>query len=155
MTVYSNSPVCFEGVSQVTSTNSVDVGTRRIVDDEHYIYCYNAGNSVIAPHLGVTLSAVTGYSVTVSSLTSLDLMIGINKHTTIATGQYGWIMTQGFSLFGAHANNSFAAGAIIAGAVDGAFIDKSASTTVTGPIYGKAMEAVASGGSGTGFFTFL
>lgn len=155
MTVRNVGPILFEGVSAVTATPSVEVGTRRVIGDEEYIYVHNAGNSELHTGKLYTASAVTGYSVTVSTTTSVDLPLGICKHATIATGYYGWGMTRGFSRFLPGANESFAAGALITNASDGFAANKTIATGYVGDCVGKAMEAVASGGSGQGFFRFF
>jgi hypothetical protein len=80
MTVFNNEVIRFESVSSVTLTPDVEVGTRRREGDEDYIYVYNAGNSQILPGNGCILSAVTGYSISLSSVTSIDQFIGIVKH---------------------------------------------------------------------------
>lgn len=152
MTVY-NQQAFFESVSAVTATPSVEVGMRRTVGDETYVYCYNAGNSQIPPSYGVTLSAVTGYSVTISTTTSVDFFVGVVKHTTLTTGTYGWIMTRGFCAVEMEADNSCTAGQILTVAADGEFALKSNSTGYPAPAVAKAMEAMASGASGQAFFS--
>lgn len=152
--------VVAESVSQVTLTNSVEVGTRRIVAGDEYVYVYNASASSaqISTGYGVVLSAVSGYSVTVSSTTTTDFMIGICRHVTIPTAGYGWVLSRGFSSFNAGASDSFAVGNLIAIGVDGAFASKSSATGYTGPVVGKCMVAAASGlssGTGIGYFSFL
>lgn len=150
MTVY-DQQVYFESVSNVTATNSVEVGSERKVGDESYRYVYNAGNSEIPPSYGCVLSAVTGYSATISSTTSVDFLVGVVKHSTLTTGTYGWVMTQGFAPVEMEANNSAAAGQILALAADGEFALKSNSTGYPTPAVGKAMAAIASGASGQAF----
>lgn len=141
----------FESVSAVTATNSVEVGRERRVGDEHYVYVYNAGNSQIPPSYGAVMSAVTGYSVTISSTTSVDFLAGVVKHSTLTTGTYGWLMTKGFSAVEMEADNSAAAGQLLALAADGEFALKSNSTGYPTPAVGKTMEAIASGASGQAF----
>lgn len=143
--------VFFESVSNVTATASVEVGAERKVGDESYRYVYNAGNSQIPPSYGCTVSAVTGYSVTISSTTSVDLLVGVVKHSTLTTGTYGWVMTQGFCPVEMEANNSCAAGQLLALAADGEFALKSNSTGYPTPAVGKAMAAIASGASGDAY----
>jgi hypothetical protein len=147
--------VFFESVSNVTATNSTEVGSERKVGDENYRYVYNAGNSQIPPSYGCTLSAVTGYSVTISSITSVDFLVGVVKHTTLTTGTYGWVMTRGFTAVEMEADNSAAAGQILGLAADGEFALKSNSTGYPTPAVGKTMEAIASGASGQAFINVL
>jgi len=150
---YYKQQVFNEGVSAVTATPSVQVGAERRVGDEHYRYVYNAGNSQIPPSYGCILSAVTGYSVTVSSVTSVDMLVGVVKHSTLTTGTYGWMMTRGFAAVEMEANNSAAAGQLLALAADGEFALKSNSTGYPTPALGKTMEAIASGASGSAFIS--
>jgi len=147
-----------ETPSSVTATNTVIPGT--LWGDSagnQYVYVYNAGNSQISQGMGAVLSGVSGYSVTVSSITGSDMMIGIAKNATLTTGTYGWLMYQGFSGFVAGANDSFSTGNIIAGGVDGTFSNKSSATGFTGPVYGKAIFSVSSGAvtaTNAAFFKF-
>tara|TARA_R110000796_G_scaffold187266_1_gene304170 strand:- start:2690 stop:3154 length:465 start_codon:yes stop_codon:yes gene_type:complete len=152
MTVY-DQQIMFDSVSNVTATNSVDVGTERKVGDESYLYVYNAGNSDIPPSYGCVLSAVTGYSATLSSITGVDFLVGVVKHSTLTTATYGWIMTRGFAAIEMEADNSAIAGQILALAADGEFALKSNSTGYPTPAVGKTMEAIASGASGQAFIS--
>lgn len=99
-------PVEFESVSNVTATNSVNPGETRFVNGEEYIYCYNAGVQQISVGNYAVLSANSGYSVTVSSVTGYDLPIGFCKHTTLTTGAYGWLLSRGFTKVQMVANQS-------------------------------------------------
>ena len=154
MSVYSVGPIVFAPVSQVTATpgaNDPEVGTRYREGDEEYVYVYNAGGSQISPGYGAVLSAVSGYSVTVSSTTSVDMFVGVVKHATLTTGTYGWLLTKGFSEVKMEASNSCTAGQLLCPAADGTFALKSNSTGYPAPTAGKAMAAIASGASGTAF----
>jgi hypothetical protein len=148
---FGNTPVYMESISAVTATPSVQVGSLRHVGDEQYIYVYNAGNSQINPAYAATVSAVSGYSVTVSSTTSVDIAVGVCKHVTLTTGTYGWLMTRGFCEIKMGADNSAAAGVPIGIGTDGTFAHVTQTTIAAGPILGKAMAAIASGASGTAF----
>lgn len=143
--------VFFESVSAVTATPDVEVGAERKVGDETYRYVYNAGNSQINPTYGCIVSAVSGYSVTLSSTTSVDFLVGVVVHSTLTTGTYGWVCTQGFVTVEMEADNSCAAGQLLALAADGEFALKSNSTGYPTPAVGKAMAAIASGASGQAF----
>lgn len=152
MTHYANRPVLFAGVSQVTATlgtNDPEPGYRMTVGDEDYVFVFNAGGEQIQPSYGATMSGVSGYSVTISSTTSVDFLIGVCKHATITTDNYGWLLTRGFCQVEMEADNSAAAGEILALAADGEFALKSNSTGYPTPAVGKTMEAIASAGSGT------
>lgn len=156
MTHYGNHPIGFFGVSSVTDSlgvNDPEPGYRLTVGDEDYIFVYNAGNSIIDKGMGAILSGVTGYSVTVSSTTSVDFLVGVCKNASIATGKYGWLVTKGFVAVEMEADNSAAAGQLIALAADGEFALKSNSTGYPTPGVGKTMEAIASGASGVAFIS--
>lgn len=147
MAFYGVAPVAFESVSAVTATPSVEVGTRRHEGDEHYVYVYNAGNSQISPGYGTTVSGVSGYSVTVSTTTSIDLAIGFVKHATLTTGTYGWLVTQGFTPV--ECVQSISAGGLLVLAADGKVALKTISTGYVGPVVGKAVSAEASQAAGS------
>jgi hypothetical protein len=153
-----NSLVRFQGVSFVTASlgvNDPKVGDRSQYGDEEYLFVCNIGSSTVSVGHACTVSAVTGYSVTVSTLTSTDFIVGVCKHAVIPTGSYGWLVTRGFTSVEMGADNSAAAGNILGIGVDGTFAHASSSTGYTGAVYGKAMEAIASGASGMAFVTCL
>jgi hypothetical protein len=156
MTHYANRPVLFAGKSMVTASlgaNDPEPGYRMTDGDEDYVFVYNAGASDIEPSYGAVLSAVSGYSVTVSSTTSVDFLVGVCKHATIAAGSYGWLVSRGFVEVEMEADNSAAAGQLLTLAEDGEFALKSNSTGYPAPAVGKAMAAIASGASGTAFIS--
>lgn len=156
MSVYSITPVRFGGISMVTATlgaNDPEVGTTCREGDEEYRFVYNAGGSDIKPSYGCVLSGVSGYSVTLSSTTSVDLLAGVVKHATIPAAYYGWVLTKGFCQVEMEADNSAAAGQLLALAADGEFALKSNSTGYPTPACGKTMEAIASGASGTAYIS--
>ena len=154
MSVYNVSPVAFGSVSMVTASlgaNDPEVGTVRRVGDEEYVFVYNAGNSQVSVGYGATVSAVTGYSVSVSSVAS-DFAIGVCVHATLTTGTYGWLMKKGFGNFKAAADSSVAAGAGLILGADGVWASPSATS---GPVFGKCMIATASAGTGVGYFSIF
>lgn len=155
MTFYSADPVGFYGVSHVTdslSSKHPEVGTRISVGNEDYIWVYNTGsNAQINPGHGAVCSAVSGYSVTVSSTSSTDFLVGVCKHATITTGAYGWLVTRGFTSVEMGANYSAAAGAMLEVSADGTFDIVSNTTGNKSPFVGKTMGAIASGASGQAY----
>jgi hypothetical protein len=156
MTHYANRPVLFAGKSMVTASlgaNDPEPGYRMTDGDEDYVFVYNAGNSQIPPSYGAVMSAVSGYSVTISSTSGVDFLAGVVKHSTLTTGTYGWLVTRGFAEVEMEADNSAAAGQILALAADGEFALKSNSTGFPTPAVGKTMEAIASGASGTAWIS--
>jgi hypothetical protein len=138
-------------VTASLGANDPEPGYRATRGDEDYVFVYNAGNSEIPPTYGAVVSAVSGYSVTLSSTTSVDFLIGLCKHATLTTGTYGWLLTRGWGQIEMGANNSVAAGGLVQLGADGAFGNQLISTGNVGNAVGKAMEAIASAGSGTAF----
>jgi hypothetical protein len=152
MTHYANRPVLFAGKSMVTASlgvNDPEPGYRLTDGDEDYVFVYNAGNSQISPTYGAIMSAVSGYSVTVSSVTSVDFLVGVCKHATLTTGTYGYLCTRGFVQVEMGANNSIAVGGMLQLGTDGTFADRASGIANIGNVPGKVMEAIASAGSGT------
>lgn len=134
-------------VTASLGTNDPSVGDIAEVADEKYIFVYNAGNSQISVGRGATLSGVTGYSVTVSSVTGADMFVGVCKHATLTTGTYGWLLTRGFSQVQMGASDSCTTGGVLTVGVDGAFALKSQSTGHQSPTCAKAMSGADSGTS--------
>lgn len=149
------SPICFNSVSMVTATmgaNDGSVGDVRTVGDEKYILVYNNGNSQISKGRLAVVSALTGYSVTVSSTTSLDFPVGVVKHATLTTATYGWLLTHGFGPCAANTDESLSAGNLLTVGADGACVAKTISTGYPCPAIGKVVVATASAGVGEAFF---
>jgi hypothetical protein len=92
------SPVCDESVSQVTATPSQRLGDRRYHAGEEYVYCYNAGSGQASVNLGVKFATgASGYSIAATSVTDVfNPCVGVVKHSTMASGDYGWVMSKGF-----------------------------------------------------------
>lgn len=145
----------FGGVSQVTATlgvNDPEVGTIFRQGDEEYIFVYNNGNSQISVGQAAIVTAVTGYSVTVSSTTQVDHPVGVVKHATLTTGTYGWLLIRGFGPAKVVANSTVAAGDLLMLGGDGLWSNKSIATGNTGNEFGKVVVATASGGIADAFF---
>jgi len=154
MGYYSVDPVRFgiplSGTTTSLGANDPEIGTRAVADGNEYVFAYNAGNSEIPPNYGAVLSAASGYSVTVSSVAG-DLLAGVCVNATIATGAYGWLLTKGFSTAEMADDYSAAAGSLLALAADGEFDIASGAV----PVCGKAMGAIASGVSGSAYFSVV
>ena len=150
---YGNNAVSMQGKSWVTADsgalNLPELGSILNEGDEQYIFVHNAGGTDLAPSYGAVLSAVSGYSVTISSVAGADFLVGVCKHATIPSGGYGWLLRRGF----------VEVGGLLCLAADGAFNKAEVSgatttaTTVLNQVCGKAMEAIASGGSGTAYIS--
>ncbi len=159
MTVYSQSPIRFDTVSSVTltpGTKDPEVGTVIREGDEEYIYVYNNGTSPISVGQFAVCTAVTGYSVTVSSITHVDVPVGVCKHATMATATYGWLLRKGFGPM--KVGSAVAAGDLLIPGADGNWQTRLASTAysqVIGPTsYGKCMVSAASAGIGDAYYSF-
>lgn len=147
-------PVAFESVSAVTATNSVDLGTTRTQGAEEYIYVYNAGAASASPGQYMVMSANSGYSLTVSSVTMYDFPMGFVKHTTIPAASYGWILTKGFLNVLGQSNLSWAISDLLVPGSGGRVANPTGQVSficalVYNPI-GQAVSAGATVGAGTG-----
>ena len=154
MAIYGNEPVNFQGVSMITASlgaNDPEVGARTIDNGNEYVFVYNVGSSTANIGHACVVSAVSGYSVTVSSVTNTDFAVGVVKHSGLATGDYGWLLTRGFTEVEMSPSNSAAVAQMLVLGPDGGFAQASNSTGVFSPSIGKAMEAMASGASGTAY----
>lgn len=158
MPVYSQSPIRFGSVSMVTATlgtNDPEVGTVITEGDEEYIFVYNNGTSQISVGRGAVVTAVTGYSVTVSSVTHTDVPVGVCKHATLTTGTYGWLLRKGFGP--ALAGSALVAGDLVCLGADGGWVAKLATTAysqvVMPAVYGKCMVSAAAGSSADVYFS--
>jgi hypothetical protein len=152
MTFYGVGPVKFESVSAVTATPSVEVGTIIDEGDEKYLYVYNDGGAQINPGNLATVSQVTGYSVTVSTVTGADFVVGVCKHATLTTATYGWLMVRGFGPAKAPAAQSLVTGDMIGIGVDGVCCLASNATNFVAGVIGKCVKGTASAGVGEAFF---
>lgn len=116
-------PAEAESVSNVTLTNSVDLGTVRVVNGEEYVYVYNDSNTSLPVGYGAVMSGNTGMSVTVTSTTFFNACIGVVKHATMASLTYGWLLTRGFTNVKMAASSSGIVGGPIALGPSGTFQD--------------------------------
>lgn len=144
-------------VTATLGTNDPEVGTVSREGDEKYIFVYNAGNSQISVGQGAVVSAVTGYSVTVSSVTHTDYAVGVCKHATLTTGTYGWLLQRGFGKAAAHVNGpALAAGDALTLGADGVWQSRLASTAysqvIAPAVFGKVMTTTASAGVADAYF---
>ncbi len=151
--MFSLSPVRIGGgVSMVTSSlgpNDPKVGDRCVVGNESYLFVYNIGSSTLSTGFACVVSALSGYSVTISSTTSADFAIGFCKHADIATGSYGWVVTQGFcSAVAVSTSGTVVTGGPFYLAADGKVAPASGNSAGNGLIIGKAMATFISGASG-------
>jgi hypothetical protein len=146
----------FKGVSWTSGAlgdNDPKVGDVCHVGSEKYRFIYNAGSHTAAVgHAFVnSITVGTGYSLTVSSTTSIDFAVGVVKHTAIPGGYYGWIVQEGISSVEMSADSSAAVGNLLTLGTDGAWVHKSCATGFLAPAQGKAYSAIASGASGLAY----
>jgi hypothetical protein len=157
MSFHGLSPIRFGSVSMVTATlgtNDPEVGTVCDFGADRYIFVYNVGSSTIGVGSGAVLSGVSGYSVTVSSVTHTDIPVGVCKHVAIPTGSYGWLLQRGFST--AQAGSAVATANGLTLGADGTWqaqLTTTAYSQVNLPtVYGKAMGSAASSASFAAYF---
>jgi hypothetical protein len=146
-------PIEAESVSNVTLANSVNLGETRFINGEEYVYVYNAGVQQISVSQFAVLSANSGFSVTVSSVTQYDFPIGFVKHSTITTGGYGWLLSRGFTKVAMAANASATTSDVLypaaAGLVAAAGNALSAGCGIVLQPIGYVVSGAASAGSGS------
>lgn len=150
-------PINFAGVSMVTASlgkNDPEVGTKLTVDGRDYVFVYNGGTSQISPGYGaVPQSSATGYTVTVSAATSADFCVGVCRHATLTTGTYGWLVQHGITpvQLGATNSSTVAQRGLLEIGANGVFEAVSNTTGNKAPACAVALEAVATGASGSAF----
>ena len=153
---YSMGPVSFFPISATTSAlgaNDGEVGTRRFEQGREYVLVYNDGNSNMAVGQGIVLqSGVSGHSCTISSVTSVDCLVGVVRHKTISTGYYGWAVTRGITYVKMMATSgTVAAGDMLELGGNGLFYKASNTTGNVSPACGKALEAIVSSATGLAY----
>jgi hypothetical protein len=153
MSYESLAPVIFESVSNVTATNSVELGTRVTTGGRTYCYVYNGGGSQISVGEGCTVTGTSGYTVTVSSVTMVDMFAGFCYNATITTGSYGWVVVRGHTKVKTPAGSICTQGDLLIAGGDGRVgVNTWTVTTTTAPlIVGKCVLATASAGIGEAF----
>lgn len=140
-----------ESVSAVTATPSQELGVIREERGDKYIYAYNNGNSQAIPGNCVMISALTGPSFTVSTVTSVSPVFGVVKHATFTTGTYGWLLVTGFAPLKADASTGLAVGETVVAGTDGVNQRITGATGYFWKPHAQVMQATASGGVGYGW----
>ena len=134
-----------ESVSTTTLTNTVPIGTEwGDASGNKYIYAFNASNSQLSQgQFCVLATNVSGYSVTITNATSVDIAVGMVRNATIATAGFGWLMTKGFAGI-ATDNTSFVTGQGLLLGVNGAFgaVTSTIASFVTSVIVGRALGPI-------------
>jgi hypothetical protein len=94
---FNSQPALQESVSAVTTTASVDLGTRRVVDGNEYVYCYNGATAADKALLVKPLTAGVSYTFSVTTVAhGVGPVIGVIKNATCAASSYCWVMTRGY-----------------------------------------------------------
>ena len=157
MAVYGSNQYFFEPVSAVTTSPGTDLGTQRIDQGNEFVYVYNGGGADISTGRGCVLATgVSGYTVTVSSVSTVDVMFGVVKYNTLTTGAYGWLQKRGFgSVVMASADSAIVGGNLCA-AGNGLFrqITSGASSPLPGVPVARALTEAASAASDVGAYIF-
>lgn len=147
-------PIRFSNTSFTTTTlgtNDPQVGDFCEESGRRFVFCYNDGGASAAAGFGVRLnSGATGYSVTVSSVSSADYLIAVVRNATLTTGAYAWLVCRGITPVQMGANASAAVMQTLELSVNGTFAQVS-NTTGNGPCVGQILSAVASAGSANAF----
>lgn len=152
-------PIRFKSPSFVTATLDGKeglLGSRFIEGGDAYVLAYNGGNSEIPPGYGCVLqSGAVNMTMTISAVTSADLVVGVVKHSTIPTASYGYLITKGFTEveMGATSGSVASRGLLEIGA-NGVFVPVS-NTTANGPVLGQALEAIVSSASGSAYISIF
>ena len=148
-------PILMGSVSMVTATRGVndpEVGTKVNVDGRDYVFVYNGGTTQISPGLGAVLqSSATGYTVTVSSVSSADVVIGVCRHATLTTATYGWLVAKGITPVQLGTTVSVSQRGLIEIGANGVFEPVSNTTGNKAPAAGVALEAISTSASGSAY----
>lgn len=158
MTFQSTGPLQFGTKSLVTTSlgkNDPELGSFHTdTDGLTYRLVYNDGGASVPVGAGVvTINGATGaYSVTVSAATSADMVIGVCKHATITTAAYAWVVCHGVVPVQMMATSgTVTTGGMIEVAANGLFGPVSNTTGNKSPAVGKALNTIASSGTGDAY----
>jgi hypothetical protein len=152
-------PVKFYGVSHVTATltsRHPQLGEETYdADGNKYVWIYNDCNSDLPPGIGLVLQSgvSTAYSMTLTAATNAGICMGVTRHASIPTANYGFVLTRGVGVAEMiTASGTVAANQAIAMAADGEWDKVSNTTANLVPAVGQALEAIISGASGSAYF---
>jgi len=146
---YLNQNLWTEGVSAVTATPSVELGTRRVVDGKEYVYMYNGATVADQRTMVRPLTAGVAYTFSVTTVAgTLTPCCGTVANQTIAAESYGWILTKGYTKGIAGGTVTWAVGGALAPvrlicAADGAVEIATGGTGSTGATVGFVTSAVS------------
>lgn len=143
------SPIAFESVSNVTATPSVEIGARRVFNGEEYVYFCNAMASAATQGIAMTISGLSGYSLTRSSLAGADIAVCFVKHADVPAASYAWGLTRG--LVQAHFSSTMTTGVLVSIGLDGIVQTYTTATSFDPGILGKVISAATANGQGLCF----
>jgi hypothetical protein len=151
-------PIQFGTKSLVTTSlgkNDPELGAlHHDADGRTYQFVYNDGGASVPVGCGVVPAAgATGaYSVTVTAATSADLVVGVCRHATLTTAAYGWVVVRGVTSVQMGATSgTVTTGGLIEVAANGYFVPVSNTTGNKAPAVGKALNTIASSGTGDAY----
>jgi hypothetical protein len=140
-----------ESVSAVTATNTVELGAQRRHGGVEYRYVYNNGTTAVSPGYAVVISALSGWSVTISSVTEVSPPVGVVVHATMTTNTYGWVATKGIVGVEADVDQGITSGQKLYLGPDGVHVPVTGTTAFSQTsipyIHGYALGTTASAGS--------
>ena len=153
MGFFGAAPVRFGvSISGVTTTLGVsrdpELGTKIMDNGNTYRFVYNSGGSSITQNKGCVLaSGASGYSVSVSSVIGVDALFGVAANNAIASAEYGWVMTNGFT--DVETVSNVVSGSLAFLGTDGQFADPTAAgaTAPTGVPCAMIQEQTAACGA--------
>lgn len=142
----------FNPISNVTATpgkTDPELGqTLRYGNAEYmYVYCTDAASVGHA----VCMTGTTGYTVSVGTVTQVDLPVGWVQHATLTTNTYGWVAVRGVINCQMSAAISVAIGGLVQCGTNGFMTSaqlSAATATLQGAAVGRALSNIASTVSG-------
>lgn len=148
-----------ESVSNVTATNSVELGTRVVHKGSEYVYVYNAESDgqIIPTYSANIITGASGYSVTKSATTDIPVaFVGVCVHNTITTGAYGWLLNKGIATVEFGTTVCTSVGQLLACSENGVFHTSTFPTQAAAGrglavVHGQAISTFAAGASGLAF----
>jgi hypothetical protein len=153
MAVHGLGPVCFESVSNVTATPSVELGEIRFYNGEYYEYVYAVKELPVG--YGAVYSGTSGHSCIATGAVSGEFCAGFVKHAAISSGSYGWLLKKGVvDVKNARASTAPSVNQPAYLGSDGGFVSETPAATSAvdaGHCIGKVLSAGASGGTGASF----
>lgn len=142
--------VSMEGVSSVTATPSVQLGARKIVNGEEYVYFYNNTGSSVTQGAALTVSGLSGYSLTRSTTAGADIVVCFVKHAAVPAANYAWGLVRG--LVAPTNVSAICAGVLIGVGLDGVVQTYTTATSFDPGILGKMVgSSVSSTGGGLAY----